>query len=410
MKTIGTTSTPCRACGTAVMPFFSLGDMPLVNSFLKKEEIPKEETFDLTVGFCPKCFLAQLVTVVSPERLYRDYVYLSSVSKPFLEHCKRTAKALIPRLGLTKESLVVEIASNDGVLLQYFKEDGIGILGIDPAKNIAKIANDRGIKTIPEFFNLELATKLASDGTQADLLYGANVLAHVPSIVDFVQGVKALLKPRGTAMFEFPYLEGLFENKFDTIYHEHVFYYSAIALKNLFAAADMEIYDVEQFDLQGGSLRISVCHKGTFPIHDRIKDLVAAELKKGWNAIQPYQTIEKNVHALRAELKTELDSLKKEGKKIAAYGAPAKGNILLNYFGIGSQYIDYIVDITPTKQGLYTPGTHLLVLDPAEIAKDPPDYLLILCWNVADYVIGQYSEYRERGGKFIIPVPRVKIV
>lgn len=406
-------SIDCRVCGTTVVPFFDLGKMPLVNSFLKKEDKTQEKKYPLVVAFCPQCYLVQLVETTPPEVLFGDYIYFSSTSTSFLEHCKRTAEYFISRLELTTQSLVLEIASNDGAQLQYFREFGVKILGIDPAKNVAAVANERGLKTIPKFFNYELAKKLNhEDEITADLVYGANVLAHVPEIVDFVRGVSEVLKSQGTAIFEFPYVNGLMENKFDTIYHEHVFYYSLIALKNLFAKANLEIYDVEMIPVQGGSLRIFAAHAGTVPIRQSIKELTQQELKQNFDTIKPYQQIRKNVDALRSELLTLLNKLKSQGKKIVGYSAPAKGNILLNYFGINQDFLNFIVEKSPHKQGLYAPGTHLPVYPLSRIYENKVDYLLILCWNIYEEVIAmeELKAFRKAGGKFIVPIPSIKIL
>lgn len=400
----------CRVCNSQLIQFFSLEKIPLVNSFLKKEEIPFEEKYDLSVGFCSKCYLVQLIDTVSPEKLFKNYIYFSSASASFLKHCKKTADYLTKRLNLNSQSLVLEIASNDGAQLRFFKELGIKILGIDPAKNIAKVANKKGVKTIPDFFNFDFAKKLKEkEKIQADLVLGANVLAHVPEIVDFVKGAKVILKPKGTAVFEFPYIKGLMENKFDTIYHEHVFYYSLIALRNLFKAADLEIYDVEMTLMQGGSLRIFISHPNNFSISENVKNLVNQEFKDGFDKIETYQKINENVEKLKNKIVELLKKIKSEGKRIAVYSAPAKGNILLNYFGI-KNYLDFIVDKSDVKQGLYTPGTHLLVYPLEKIYQEKPDYLLILCWNIADEVMEQLKDYHNAGGKFIIPVPSIKII
>jgi len=400
----------CRSCNFPIIEFFTLGKMPLVNSFLKKEEIPFEEKYDLSVGFCPNCYLVQLINTVSPEKLFKNYIYFSSTSKSFLEHCKKNANYLTKRLNLDSKSLVLEIASNDGAQLQYFKELGIQILGIDPAENIAKVANKKGIKTIPEFFNFAFAKKLKKEGMSADLVFGANVLAHVPEIVDFVKGVKEVLKSKGTAVFEFPYIKGLMEKKFDTIYHEHVFYYSLLALRNLFQKENLEIYDVEMTPMQGGSLRIFISHLGNFPIKENVNNLLKQEIRKGFDKLETYQRLNENVIKLKIDLLNLLKDIKSQGKKIAAYSAPAKGNVLLNYFGIGKNYLDFIVDKSEAKQGLYTPGTHLLVYPPAKIYQEKPDYLLILAWNLADEIMEQLKDYHEAGGKFIIPIPELKVV
>ena len=399
----------CKLCKNKVTPFFSLGKMPLVNSFLKEEDISKEKKYDLTVGFCKKCFLVQLAYIVPPRDLYRHYLYFSSTSSSFLKHCDEVSSYLAKKLKLTSKSLVVEIASNDGTMLSCFKKRGMKILGVDPAKNIAKKANKRGIKTIPEFFNLSLAKNLKNKKVTASLIYGANVLAHVPGIRDFVKGVKVLLSPEGSAVFEFPYIKGLMENKFDTIYHEHVFYYSLLALRNLFTSAGLEVYDVEQTEMQGGSLLIYVSHMGKFKINRKVANLARKEIKLGYKKIDTYKKIEKNTVKIKAVLTGIINKISKEGKSVAIYSAPAKGNILLNYFGIDRE-ISFIVDKSPAKQGLYTPGTHMKVLSPKVIAERKPDYLLILCWNIAEEVMKEQKEYKKNGGKFIIPVPKVKII
>ena len=404
----------CRSCKTEIVEFFSLGQMPSINVFLKKEEdSASEKKYNLSVGFCPKCSLVQILDTIPPAELFVDYVYFSAVSSQFLEHCKENAADLTKKLNLGPESLVLEIASNDGSQLQAFKELGIPVLGVDPAKNIAKVANERGVKTIDEFFSYDLAKKLKEEqNIQADLIFGANVLAHVEGIVDFVKGVKELLKPQGTAVFEFPYVRGLVENKFDVIYHEHVFYYSLIALIHLFKTADLEIYDVKMTPMQGGSLMFFASHAGAFPIHQNVKDLIAKEIESGFDKLETYQKMSENVLRIKKDLLDLLEKIKSEGKKVAAYSASAKGTVLLNYFGINSNYIDFIVDKSKAKQGLYTPGTHLLVYPPEKIAQDKPDYVLILCWNLADEVMEmeELKSWRQGGGKFIIPVPEVKIV
>lgn len=261
-----------------------------------------------------------------------------------------------------------------------------------------------------EFFNYDFAKKLSGKQIRADLVYGANVLAHVPELVDFLKGVKVVLKPKGTAIFEFPYLKGLMENKFDIIYHEHVFYYSLIALKNLFKKTDLEIYDVEMTKMQGGSLRIFISHSDKFPISENVKNLINQESEDGFDKIETYQKINESISKLKADLINLLKKLKQEGKKIAAYSAPAKGNILLNYFGINENYLDFIVDKSEVKQGVYTPGAHLLVYPPEKIYQEKPDYLLVLCWNIANEVIEQLKDYHSAGGKFIVPIPNIQIV
>jgi len=400
----------CRVCGQNITPFFSLGKIPLVNTFLKRNQLKKEIRYDLTVAFCKECYLVQLTKDISPSKLFKNYIYFSSTSKSLIEYFGKTAKYLAKKLGLNKKSLVLEIASNDGILLAFFKQMGIGILGIDPAVNVARVANKKGIKTIPEFFNYRFAKKLKAKKVEADLVYGANVLAHVPKIVDFAKGVNTVLKPKGTAIFEFPYLKGLLEGKFDIIYHEHVFYYSLIALKNLFIKANLEIYNVELTKAQGGSLRIYVCHKQAFPIRKSVFKLVEVEQKMGFDKINTYKRMNRNVKKLKRDLIARLKKIKREGKTIAAYSAPAKGNILLNYFGVNNNFLEYIVDKAKEKQGLYTPGTHMLVYPPEKIAEQIPDYLLVLCWNITDEIVKQLSWYKRKGGKFLIPVPQLKVI
>lgn len=408
------TSGKCRSCKNKVLPFFSLGKIPLVNSFLREEEISREKKYDLTVGFCPSCFLVQLVTTVFPEAIFRDYVYFSSVSSTFLKHCEKTAEEFIRRFNLGGKSLVLEIASNDGALLQYFKREGVKVLGVEPARNIADAAMARGVPTIPEFFNQAFAKKIKkNDNVSADLIIGMNVLAHVPEIPDFLKGVYHILASEGTAVFEFPYIGGLFEGKFDTIYHEHVFYYSLLALKNLFKNSGLEIYELKMTPMQGGSLMIFAARAGIFPVSARVLALEERERKQGLDKSKTYKGIAQKAEKTKKELFSLFNDLKNGGKKIAGYGAPAKGNVLLNYCGIGKNYIDFIVDKAPQKHGLYTPGTHLLVNPLSKIYEAwKTDYLLILCWNLHEEVMSmnELKSFREEGGKFIIPIPEVKIV
>lgn len=399
----------CKNCGKEITPFFSLGEMPLVNSLLKKEDITHEKKFDLTVGFCPNCYLAQLLHTVAPEVLYRDYVYFSSVSTSFLGHCKNTARYLAKRLDLGPKSLVVEIASNDGAFLQYVKELGVPVLGVEPAENIARVANERGIPTRAEFFNLSYAKKLREEGIEADLIYGANVLAHVPEIHDFVEGLATVLTSRGSAVFEFPYIQGLFEGKFDTIYHEHVFYYSALALQNLFRNGGLELYDVEMIPVQGGSLRIFVARPGVYKVSENVSKMLDEERKKGWDKIGAYETIAARAGVIKREILDFLESTKKEGSRVAAYSAAAKGAVFLNFCGIGKNYLDFLVDKSPAKQGLYTPGTHFLIGPPEKGSQEKPDYLLILAWNIADEIMAmeELRGFRDSGGKFIVSIPNL---
>lgn len=383
--------------------------MPPVNAFLRKEDIARERAFDLSIGFCKRCFLVQLLQTVDPKDLFRHYLYFSSTTQSIIEHSRRTASYLIRRLNLRKGSLVVEIGSNDGVHLQWYKEKGIAVLGIDPAENIAKVAIKRGIPTEVMFFGHETARDIVRRYGQADFLYGANVLAHIPDIRGCVHGIATILKNTGTAVFESPYVGGMFENKFDTIYHEHVFYYSLIAIQNLFAQAGLTVYDCEFVAMQGGSLRIFVCHNGAYPVSDSVEKLARKEKSLGLDTLTKYQQIKKNITGLRKQLVNMIKKLKGQKKHIAAYGAAAKGMVLLNYFKIG-KYLDFIADKSEAKQGLYTPGAHLRVYPPSKVVADKPDYVLILPWNIADEIMDFLSEYQKAGGKFIIPIPHVTIV
>jgi len=400
--------TKCRVCQTQIVKFFSLGDMPLVNAFRKKKDT-REKKYDLSIGFCPNCYLVQLIKHVSPKEIFEDYIYFSSVSQSVLDHSEKTAKYLSKRLGLTKDSLVIETGSNDGVHLQFYKKKGIQVLGIDPAKNIAKVANEKGIPTLPDFFNLALAKKLVVQHRKSDLFYGANMFAHVPKIINFTKGLKIILKDNGTAVFESPYIQGLLENKFDSIYHEHVFYYSLIALQNLFGKIGLEIYDVEFVAMAGGSLRVFVSHMGVYKISSHVTKLANEEIKKGFDKINTYRKMNIRIEKLKKDILSLLNRLRKEGKSIAAYSIPAKGVILLNYFDIG-KYLDFIVDKSAAKHNLYVPGTNMKVFPVEKIMENRPDYIFILAWNLAPEIIRQLNDYRKVGGKFIIPIPKIKIL
>jgi len=400
----------CRLCNRPLRKFFSLGRLPLANSYLKKSQLRRTSKYDLSVGFCSNCLLVQLMKSLPPEKLFRKYLYFSSTSQSFLAHSKKTAQFLKRKLRLNSDSLVLEIASNDGAVLKYFQELGVRVIGIDPARNIAKIANSNGIKTIPEFFNYSMALKLFKKRLTADLVYGANVLAHVPGILDFVKGVKFILKQKGTVVFEFPYIKGLLEGKFDTIYHEHFFYYSLLALTNLFRKAGLVIYDVKMTPLQGGSLQIFISHPNVFITSNRVHKLLKKETSEGFHKLATYKKLSITVDNLKKELLELLKRLRQNNKSVAAYGAPAKGNTLLNFFGIGKNYLDFIVDKSPAKQGSFTPGTHLLIESPKVIMERKPDYLLILCWNIYKEILEDCRSYKKAGGKFIVPIPKLRII
>lgn len=400
----------CKSCNHKILPFFNLGQMPSVNKFLSKADTKKtEKKYKLEVAFCPNCFLTQLTETIPPDDLYTDYIYFSSISQSILSHAEQTANELINQLKLKTSDLVLEVASNDGYLLQYFQKKNINVLGVDPAENIAKVANERGIETIADFFNFDLAKKLAKRGIQPKLIYGANVLAHVPEIRDFIKGVAHLLPKSGVAVFEFPYISGLFEGKFDTIYHEHVFYYSLVALRNMFQQEGLKVYDCDFTKMQGGSLRIFVGHQQIVKDTQRCLDLITREQELGYTQINTYFKIKIKAETLKNDLTNLLERIKTEGKTVGAYAAPAKGVVLLNYFDI-SKYLNLIVDKAPQKQGLYVPGIHLLVKHPNAIYAEKPNYLIILSWNIADEVMKEHQAYKKVGGKFIIPIPTVEIL
>ena len=345
-----------------------------------------------------------------PEMMFRDYAYFSSFSDTMVQHANRIADRLVKAESLNDRSLVVEVASNDGYLLQWYKRAGVPVLGIEPARNIAQVAeSEKGIRTISEFFGRDLATQLVSEGTQADVIHANNVLAHVPDLNGVVSGFKTLLKPGGVVVVEAPYLGELIEHvEFDTIYHEHLCYFSLTALNHLFLRHGLAIVDVERLPIHGGSLRIFASHTGARPVGESVRTVLDEEAK--WVFSEPnYQKFEQRVETLRSDLVSFLKQLKSSNYRIAVYGASAKGSTLLNYFGIGRETIDYVVDRSTVKQGRYTPGTQLKIHDPAKLLTDRPDYCLLLTCNFVDEILAQQKAYRDQGGKFIIPIPNLRV-
>jgi SAM-dependent methyltransferase len=407
----------CRSCGqTGLLPVLSLGRTPLANSLLAEADLDKEEpTFPLDLALCPHCSLVQITESVPPERLFSEYLYFSSFSDTMLASAKELTSRLARERGFGGGSLAVEIASNDGYLLQYYLQTGVPVLGIEPAANIAAVAEkERGIPTLVEFFTSTLAERLVGEGMRADVIHANNVLAHVPDLNGFVEGISVLLKPEGVAVLEAPYVREMVDKvEFDTIYHEHLCYFSLTALDRLFARHGLVIVDVELLPIHGGSLRIFAspsADPGRAPRSERVAEVLASEDEWGVGNLAVYAEFAASVERLRTQLDGMLNELKDSGARIAAYGASAKGSTLLNFCGIAGETLDYVVDRSTVKQGLYTPGTHLEILPSEHLLADMPDYVLLLTWNFADEILGQQAEYLSRGGKFIIPVPEPKVV
>ena len=403
----------CRFCNsTLTKTFVDLGMAPLSNSFLTHNQLNNEEpVYPLHVFVCDQCFLVQIEEFEKPEKIFSDYAYFSSYSDTWLSHAREYADNMIKKFNLNYNSQVIEIASNDGYLLQYFKMKEIPVLGIEPATNVAEVAIKRGIPTITKFFGSDVANELIHSGIKADLLIGNNVLAHVPNLNDFVNGLKILLESEGIITIEFPHLLKLIEqNQFDTIYHEHFSYFSFLVAQKVFIKNGLRIFDVEEISTHGGSLRIYASHVNSKWSPTRnVENLINKEKKFGLEDISTYNNFGIKVKKIRKDLIDFVTKAKKEGKKIVGYGAAAKGNMLLNYCKIGQEFIEYVVDRNPHKQGTYLPGTHINIKDPDQIRYTKPDYVLILPWNLKDEIISQMNYIHSWGGKFVTPIPEVKI-
>lgn len=403
----------CRACNAASLTLvLDLGVQPLANNLLSREDLSKPEPkFPLRLFVCPECWLVQIGDLVPPVDLFSEYLYFSSFSDAMLRHARAATEKYRQTLALGPSSHVVEIASNDGYLLQNFVQAGIPCLGIEPAANVARAAVEKGVPTWVEFFGVSLANRLVTEGKAADLILGNNVFAHAPDIHDFVGGLAKALKPGGRVVLEFPYLLDFLDHReFDTVYHEHVFYFSVTALLPVFRRHGMELTEVERLSIHGGSLRLSAARRGEVPIHPSVEKCLALEQDRGLSTIAPYRVFADRVQELKHQLRRTLGELKAQGKSIAAYGASAKGSTLLNYFGLGPEWLDFVADRSTYKQGRLTPGTHLPILGPAALLERQPDYTLLLTWNFADEILAQQQAYRDRGGKFIVPIPEVKIL
>lgn len=403
--------TGCRACGSSALEtVLSLGHTPLANGLLHEADIGRPEPrFPLELVMCTACAMVQITETVSPELLFREYVYFSSVSDAALANAAAIATRMAERRRLGPEHLVAEIASNDGYLLGFYAQRGVQVLGIDPARNIAAVANRRGIRTLPEFFDLALAEQLAASGQRVDVLHANNVLAHVADLRGVVGGIRTLLKDDGVAVIEAPYLRDLLDHvEFDTIYHEHLCYFSATSLDELFRRHGLVLVDVERIPIHGGTLRVFVQRSGT--PSEAVRSLLAAEAAWGVRDVGALRAFGSRVEALREALRALLGGLKAQGHRIAAYGASAKGTTLLTYCGIGAETLAYVVDRSPHKQGRYTPGTHLPIRPPEVLLEDKPDFVLLLTWNFADEILAQQQAYRAQGGRFIVPVPEPRVL
>lgn len=405
----------CRFCSRVLAaPFLDLGMSPIANDFLAAESLGHMEPFyPLRVFVCDECRLVQIEAFEPPEKIFQDYAYFSSYSTSWLEHAKRFAESARKRFALDENSLVVEVASNDGYLLQYFQAVGIPVLGVEPAANVAKVAQDKGIPTVSRFMGVQLADDLVSQGKQADLLSGFNVFAHVPDLHDFVAGLAKVLKPTGTLCLEFPHLLRLIEQRqFDTIYHEHFSYFSLQAASRVLAYHGLAVFDVEEMPTHGGSLRLFACHaaKAADRMTDAPARIVAEEQAAGLDRVESYSSFTDEVSKVKRNLLRFLIDARDQGKHVVGYGAPAKGNTLLNYCGVGPDLLSYTVDASPHKQGLYLPGTHIPIHAPAHIAETRPDYVLILPWNLKNEIVGQMAHIRSWGGKFVVPLPEIEVI
>ncbi len=406
----------CRFCGGGLgEPYLDLGKMPLANSYVAPADVNKPEpAFPLRVYLCRRCFLSQLADYAQAETIFNDqYAYFSSYSTSWLAHAQAYVEQMTDRFGFNTSHQVIEIASNDGYLLQYFVKKGIPVLGIEPCANTAKAAEEKGVPSRVEFFGTELARKLRDEDKSADLLLGNNVLAHVPDLNDFVAGMKIILKPDGILTMEFPHLVKLIEhNQFDTIYHEHFSYFTFSAAERVFAKHGFTLFDVEELPTHGGSLRIygkhSVCQD--YPVTRRVADLRDDEKNKGFESVELYERFAAQVQEVKAELLAFLKTAKEQGKKVAAYGAPAKGNTLLNFCGVTPQEISFTVDLSPHKQGHLLPGTRIPIYAPERIREEKPDYVLILPWNLKEEIAKQMAFISEWGGKFVLPIPRLEVL
>ena len=404
----------CRFCGTRLKHTFAdLGMSPLCETYPGPDELNNRESFyPLHVYVCEECYLVQLDAYESPEHIFSEYAYFSSYSDSWLSHARRYCEAMIDRLSLAGGHQVIEVASNDGYLLQYFVERGVPVLGIEPAANVARAATTRGVPTLVEFFGAELAARLHAEGKAADLIAANNVLAQVPDLNDFVEGLRILLKPAGVLTLEFPHLKKLIDhNEFDTIYHEHFSYFSLHTVVRLLAAHGLRVFDVEELRTHGGSLRVfaSRVEDPSRVVQDRVAPLLESERQAGLTSLAGYLSFQDSIKHTKWALLDFLIQAKRANKSVAGYGAPGKGTTLLHYCGIGKDLLEFTVDRSSYKQGRYLPGNHIPIFEPEQIRRAKPDYVVILPWNIKDEIMEQMSYIREWGGQFIVPIPELKV-
>ncbi len=404
----------CRICKNKKLEkILNLGEMPLANAFLDKNQLSqKEVSYPLRVVWCKLCGLLQIDEIVPPEILFRNYIYVSGTSEALRKHFEDLATEVVNNFKLNSESLVIDIGSNDGTLLKEFKKFGLKVIGVEPAVNIAKIAEENGIKTINDFFSEDIAKKIVRENGKAEAITATNVVAHTNDLDGLLKGVSYLLKDDEVFVIEVPYLVDLLENvEFDTVYHEHLSYFAVRPLKRLFERHDLKIVNVERVTIHGGTIRVFVSKKKSrYNISKNVNELTLLEKKKKMHEVTVYKNFAGQVKKLKEDLVSLLQKLKSENKKVIGYGAAAKGNTLLNYYNIGPELIEFIADLSPMKQNKFTPGTNIPVYGPDQIYKAKPEYMLILAWNFADEIMRQQSKFKEMGGKFIIPVPEVRII